>query len=954
MMNNVNENQNKNTQNYPSTMKKPIPISIVTGRDTIFIKTKPNKLTYNYINNGNQIKNNKILINSVNQSSEINKSLKNTFSLHKSNYTKSINVTSIAAKNLNTTKLSEIIKINKISNNNIHNNNTHYRGTNSFIKMNRRNNNNSINNNINNSSNHIFNFFTFINKINNNSSIKGKNKTKQKLDKKEIINRNSNKQNIFNYKDKTIQTNDNRTNSKGKRIHTSVNRTSYPKKYNFSNNLNIINKDFIPFRTIGYEKEYNYTIRGQFFVPGRKYKLENKKTKNNKYIYSIEKKKEKSLVEKRHEAKKPISYLAKNNVLNQKDKNKSIKSNKIIINLNNINNTNNTNNIYNNSDYTKEKDKNKNHRITSYNKPTYDFNKTNYKNKFDKIKNYETENTIKIKKGNNNNIFNKNGIDSNIKTSINKNKKIQITKNNFSRSNTIENKINSSNNIVNNNNYYSINNTFIFDTAGHKLIQYDLTKLIPTSKNNHSMNINISDISNYNSNISNTFYKTSKTIESNDNKNTNISKINKIENKVITRDNKLENDNKNDYISVVISNKNNKYNIQKYSSYKISNIIKNKINHNHLDVIANKEKFLISNKIKKESIRINNNNIKNKSQRFNNNNNLNNIISKDIIIKEYNNKKKKEIEKSKIILNNKDSSINKKNKFYEKKSKISIYNNDTSFYINALNRRKSDNISNYENKVKLSKYNINNIINSKKETANNSIQKDKKKITKDNKEKNKSNEKIKDINNHKKLKENKLISYKMMNFKKNKNNNIIININNSQKIKESKLKKLKTDEKSKNKKEEKGKSKEKENKNNQKNEIKGINNYEKINKIFFNEYEKDENNNENMSIDSFFNDNRVNKEKDNKDKNYTSFELISLSENRINEDINKFVDIPDNNELFLEDNFDDINSIIKKIDFYEVKNNKNDIFSINNNKYIEYSKKFDKIFEDLTSKINKK
>ena len=194
----------------------------------------------------------------------------------------------------------------------------------------------------------------------------------------------------------------------------------------------------------------------------------------------------------------------------------------------------------------------------------------------------------------------------------------------------------------------------------------------------------------------------------------------------------------------------------------------------------------------------------------------------------------------------------------------------------------------------------------------------------------------------------------MMNFKKNKNNNIIININNSQKIKESKLKKLKTNEKSKNKKEEKGKSKEKENKNNQKNEIKGINNYEKINKIFFNEYEKDENNNENMSIDSFFNDNRVNKEKDNKDKNYTSFELISLSENRINEDINKFVDIPDNNELFLEDNFDDINSIIKKIDFYEVKNNKNDIFSINTNKYIEYSKKFDKIFEDLTSKINKK
>ena len=100
----------------------------------------------------------------------------------------------------------------------------------------------------------------------------------------------------------------------------------------------------------------------------------------------------------------------------------------------------------------------------------------------------------------------------------------------------------------------------------------------------------------------------------------------------------------------------------------------------------------------------------------------------------------------------------------------------------------------------------------------------------------------------------------------------------------------------------------------------------------------------------------MNKEQDKNDKNYTSFELISLSESRTNEDNNKFVDIPDNNELFLEDNFDDINSIIKKIDidFYSSGNNPDDdIFSINNNKYKEYSKKFDKLF-DGTIKINKK
>ena len=189
MITNVNNKKKQTNQDYPNTMKKPIPISIVTGGDTIFIKTNPNKLTYNYINNGNQIKNNKFSINSINQSSDINQSLKNTFSLHKSNFTKSSNGTIIETKNLNNSKLQELIKIKRLTNNNT-NNNTHYRGTNSFIKMNRKitdNNNISKISNIskNNTKNnyHIFNFYNFINKINN-SSIKGKSKIKKKFEKK--------------------------------------------------------------------------------------------------------------------------------------------------------------------------------------------------------------------------------------------------------------------------------------------------------------------------------------------------------------------------------------------------------------------------------------------------------------------------------------------------------------------------------------------------------------------------------------------------------------------------------------------------------------------------------------------------------------------------------------------------------------------------------------------------
>ena len=74
------------------------------------------------------------------------------------------------------------------------------------------------------------------------------------------------------------------------------------------------------------------------------------------------------------------------------------------------------------------------------------------------------------------------------------NKIIKINKDILTKTNLNEN-----NNIINNN-YYNINNIFIFDTNGNKLAQYDLTKLISKSNKNFDYNF----INNYNSNI----YKT--------------------------------------------------------------------------------------------------------------------------------------------------------------------------------------------------------------------------------------------------------------------------------------------------------------------------------------------------------------------------------------------------------------------------------------------------------------
>ena len=179
-------------------------------------------------------------------------------------------------------------------------------------------------------------------------------------------------------------------------------------------------------------------------------------------------------------------------------------------------------------------------------------------------------------------------------------------------------------------------------------------------------------------------------------------------------------------------------------------------------------------------------------------------------------------------------------------------------------------------------------------------------------------------------------------------------MNNSQKLRAQKIKKDKCSDKNGNKKvkERKSKTKSKSVSKKEEKEKHQINNIN-INNIFFNDLDNFVSNNENISIDTFDIDNMVKKEKekDKKEKNYTSFELISLSENKINDD-DKFTDIDVNNELFIEDNFDDINTIIRKIDFYSVKDEPQDIFSLNNNKYKEYNKIFNKRFNNFIKNSN--
>ena len=914
MMNDIaNDHRLKKLNDYPNTMRKSIPISIVNGRDTIFIKTKPNKLTYNYLKNGNQIKNYRNLNNEVtaNQSSEANNSLKNTFSIQKSKFIKSANGTILEGGNLNNSNLNEIIKIKHMPNNN----SNLYIATNSFIKISRRNNDatnrnkNSgiISKNVN--GNHTFNFYNYLNA--NNSSIKKSNK----LDKNENMNKNTKKKNNYTYIAEKVK-----NHSKGKRQNTSMNRTVNSRKYIYANNLSNINysKEINSFRTInnyfGDKKDANKSninLGEQFYYPYNKYNIEIQKRKNNHTYYnSIEKKKEKSLAEKRQIAKKPISYLIKN--INQKIKNKNVKNN-LIINVNNINN------LKAHNDYFREREKPNN--TMNYNKRYYDINNFNNKRyeKYEKFKNYETDNKIKIKKSDNITFQN----------TSNKNRKIQFNKKESSAKNsTIEN------NVVNNNTYYNINNTFIFDNTNNDLFQNDLSKLLPNIKNNNSMYINNnSSINNYNSNFSRNNYKV-KNIELDKIKNKAIKKINnKIQSESITI-NKVDSIKKSndDYIKIVLNNSidNKSFNMPKYSSNRLSQIISSKNNqsnyndnHDDIKIITDIDRLYNDNTF---------NTISNKSRR-----NYNENISKDLVIKEYNYKKKKETENNKVLIKSKkeDNNFLKKNKLdeqkkIEKREKKEYENKTSSIKVDVMNRRKSHNMRNLAKKVKLDKFSIKSLIkNSMKNTTINSNKKIRKKSSKlKRKEKGKSKEKIK---------EKELLEYKLMNIK-NKSINIV---NNSQKLKAQKLKIIK-----------KGNKNIKKN-NNPKKEIRE---------------EKKENQNlvithENISIQTFDNDetnsierNKKEKEKGNekiKEKHYNSFEYVSLSENKISANLLNESDSNDN-ELFEDENFDDINTIIRKIDFYGVsmRSNPNDIFNTNDNNelYMNYERKFNRKFDRFVKK----
>ena len=285
MKNNIINQRFNTIQNYSTTMKKSIPISILNAENTIFIKTNQNKLTSNYLRNGNQIKLNRhFLSTTINKTQKLNNSLKNTFSLRNSNL-----ITKLDKKNMNdiNNKLIEILKNKKIQKNYIN-------GINSFIKTNRRNNKNNLSNintiNENNNDEQIFNFFKNTRKLDT-SSDKGKYKIQNKLiNDNDIQNRNydenEKEKNYFNstytigIKKSTLkQNNKTKKNSISKKNDVNMNKTTFFKKLNYSkNNLsNLIkssNHDNIYFRTINsyMEKEKdsnNDRIKKHFFYSKR-------------------------------------------------------------------------------------------------------------------------------------------------------------------------------------------------------------------------------------------------------------------------------------------------------------------------------------------------------------------------------------------------------------------------------------------------------------------------------------------------------------------------------------------------------------------------------------------------------------------------------------------------------------------------------------------------------------
>ena len=307
----------------------------------------------------------------------------------------------------------------------------------------------------------------------------------------------------------------------------------------------------------------------------------------------------------------------------------------------------------------------------------------------------------------------------------------------------------------------------------------------------------------------------------------------------------------------------------------------NKIIYNYLQFLSIENKNHIQNILKKGIIKGNNNNknIINKNSK-----NLGKIKFKNI-------KDNKQKEVNNII--NKYKTLNIKNSFdlnnnidIKKKFNHISNNINNDFFDLSLNNRKNNSIKNKNN-------------NTKKE---------------------KKDTKVLKIYKNNNLRENKIISYKILN---NKNKNKSYNIEKLNKL-SIKLNDLVENQ---------------QNKNSNLYNIKP-----KENEIYFNENVS--NIDDKYSINTYEVEEEIeeNDDDNNKKKNQnSSFELISLDENNSNENTKE------KNEKD-EDNFDDINSIIKKIDFNENENMNIDIFSLNNDKYKEFHNIFDIKFEQYFTK----
>ena len=882
MINNVNNQRFKTLQNYTSINKKPTPISIFTAENTIFIKKNQNKLTSNYLRNGNQIKQNKNYASTtINKSQKINNSLKNTFIFQKSNI-----IDNNQKKNTNNINgnINKMLKTNSKKIN--------YRGTNSFIRIDRRTKNNlSTLNDINrfSNNNHLFNYYNMNVKLNN-SSVNKKHKVKReikKLSNSRGINLTDNIKDYYNlYHTIGVRTSNinqksmDKTNSISKKMDTTMNKTLFFKKLNYFNNLsNLIsssNHDQFYYKTLNsYNEKDNENESNKI-----KRKLYYLRRLTKKYIYSIEKKKEKSLAEKRQKAKKPISYLIKNNFMNQINNKQNL--NKKVININTENN---------------ELEQSNENNEKSTQRKNQDNKTINYKKKFYNLDNYDYNINIENENKNNKKIFQMKSSQINAynysKTLPNNNdKSIKTNKENLSKNNLNEN------NKIINNNYYNINNTFIFDNFGKKLSQYELTKLI--AKNNNSSNINYSEINNYNSNI----YKTIETdIDIRKNKIIkNLDrKIKKATKPIIN--NKIKKLNKNSINAV------NKLKFNNLSNAELSTIINDKISKKYFQVLSISDKMFETSNNNKRIISKNNNIINNEKKKYTKGINQNKIKAnkyKTIEAKDNSDREQALTFKSNLNLNNKNIISRKTNNHY-------------SIYEHMFKKKKTYNLGNIWKNMKLNNDIINTSLNNKANNLN-----EKNKIN----QKNENNNK-KEVNaNNENSRKNKMISYKIINFKiKNKSYNIgklnKLNIKEDESFEFNKNKNFRNNVDI------------KYNPKNQKEK-------ENFNNLFFNEYENNDNYEESYNLETE-EEIDIGKIEAKRKKQNSSFELISLSENN---ETNTNV----GNQVKNEENFGDINSIIKKINFDKNENTNNDIFSINNRKYQEFDKIFEQRFEKWFNK----